>query len=144
MKRRAMMTLRRQWQGKLNCRVARSTRRTSKGSSGLTLRLRTLRKYANVFCYSVVVSKDQGVVYYDSLVNTLYIMTCVGHSRYALLYIKLILIAVNLHSFHRFINHLTQACGVLFLKRTDNVLALIDSVSLSGLDQLHTFIPIIL
>ena len=80
------------------------------------------------------------MVYYDSLVNTLYIKTCVGDSRYALLYIKrgvchsryalldikLILIAVNLHSFHRFINHLTQACGVLFLKKqTDNVLAFI-------------------
>ena len=92
-----------------------------------------------MLCCSVVVSKDQGVVYYDSLVNTLYIKTCVGdsryallyiktclgHSRYALLYIKLILIAVNLNSFHRFINHLTQACGVLFLKRTDNVLAFI-------------------
>ena len=84
------------------------------------------------------------MVYYDSLVNTLYIKTCIGHSRYALLYIKLILIAVNRHSFHRFINHLTQACSVLFLKRTDNVLAFIKSVSSSGLDQLHIFIPKIL
>ena len=119
------MNLLRHWQAKLNCRVACSSRRTLKGSSGLTLSLRTLWKYANVLCYSVVVRKDQGVVYYDSLVSTLYIKTCVGHSRYALLYIKLILIAVNLHSFHRSINHLTQACGVLFLKRTDHVLAFI-------------------
>ena len=84
------------------------------------------------------------MVYYDSLVNILYIKTCVGRSRYALLYIKLILIAVNLHSFHRFINHLTQACGVLFTKRTDHVLAFKYPMSLSGLGQFHILIPKIL